>query len=234
MDAARIAEELTREIAGRPAGDRLPSEHELMTRFDATRATVRRAIDALEARFLVRRVQGAGTFVNRRLDYVISGDGPPSLHRMVEMAGSVARTFPVASERCRPPADVAALLGLDEGVECTRLERLAYVDDDIVSCAEEWIAPGVLEEVDVTLKVIESLAEVLRGSRRDPVRAWSRVASDVPPAEPAGRLGLAADASAWFLETLTRDGQGGEPLMFSRSWLRPGRIRVTIEFGSAA
>ena len=229
---SRITAELTREIGGLEAGSPLPSEYALMARFDTTRATVRRAIDGLEARFLVRRVRGSGTFVNRRLDYVISSDGPPSLHRMVERAGFVARTFPIAIAETGAPADVAEMLALAEGTICTRLERIAYVDDDVISCSEEWIAPGVLDNIDVTLKVIESLAEVLRGHRRDPVRAWSRVATDVPPSAAVERLGTTQGTAAWFLETLTTDGSGGAPLMFSRSWLRPDRVRVTIEFGT--
>ncbi len=226
-----IATHLQEEIAGLAPGDRLPSEHELMRRFGATRTSVRRAIERLEARFLLRRSQGAGTFVNRRIDYLVSQDGAPSLHRAVERAGATPRTFLIDTSEREAPEDIRDLLGLSAGEPCTRLVRLAYIDDQIATCAEEWIAPGVLENVAVSLRAIESLSEVLRGSGRDPVRAWSRAATDFAPAEMSARLELDETTPSWCLETFTRDSENGAALMFSRSWLRQDRVRVVIRFG---
>src|SRR5688572_23583787 len=45
-------------------GDRLPAEVELSTRFDTSRATVARALRELEAKGLLNRRRGAGTFVS--------------------------------------------------------------------------------------------------------------------------------------------------------------------------
>ncbi|WP_156759840.1 GntR family transcriptional regulator [Microbacterium karelineae] len=229
----QIADSLRNEIAGLEPGDRLPSENDLVRRFGVTRTTVRRALERLEARFLVRRVQGAGTFVHRRIDYVVSPDGAPSLHRIVESAGSTARTFLIDVDEREAPEDIRGFLGSSEGDPCTRLVRLAYIDDHVATCAEEWIAPRVLADLDVSLRAIESLSEVLIGTRRDPVRAWSRVATDFAPAPIAARLEIGDATPTWCLETLTRDGEGGPALMFSRSWLRQDRVRVVVRFGDA-
>ena len=56
-------------------------------RFGVGRAAARSALQELERRLLVRRVQGAGTFVNRRIDYVISRTRPPSWHATVDRGG---------------------------------------------------------------------------------------------------------------------------------------------------
>lgn len=226
-----IVTTLESEIERLPTGSRLPSEHELMRRFDATRSTVRRAIEQLEGRFLVRRVHGSGTFVNRPVDYLISSQVAPSLHSTIERAGSSARTFLIASDLHPAPAEVAARLCLRAGDDAVRLVRVGYVDDHPATYAEEWIAPGVLEHADVSLRAIESLTAVLRGTRRDPVRAWSRASTAFAPDAVAERLDLRAPTPVWHLETLTRDGgASGEPLLFSRSWMRQDRIRVVIEF----
>lgn len=51
-------------VAGRPApGNRLPSELELLHRFDASRQTVRRALEVLRQEGLVEPVKGVGVFV---------------------------------------------------------------------------------------------------------------------------------------------------------------------------
>lgn len=218
------------EVASLPAGAKIASEHELMARFDATRSTVRRVIEQMESRFLVRRVHGAGTFVNRRVDYLISSALAPSLHTTVECAGASARTFVVDASEQPLPAEIAQRIGFEAGIPCTRLVRLGYIDDDPATCAEEWVLPGVLDHVDVSLRAIESLTEVLRASRRTPVRAWSRVSTEFPPASIAERLELRVPVTTWHLETLTRDGNAGPPLLCSRSWMRQDRMRVVIEF----
>lgn len=225
---------LEAEVASLPNGARIASEHELMARFDATRSAVRRAIEQLESRFLVRRVHGSGTFVNRRVDYLISSSVAPSLHATVERAGASARTFLLGAGAEELPADVAQRMGLEAGVTCTRLVRVGYIDEHPASCAEEWVVPGVLDHADVALRAIESLTEVLRGARRDPVRAWSRVSTEFPPVRMAERLDLRQPVTTWFLETLTRDGAAGAPLLYSRAWMRQDRIRVVIEFDAPA
>ena len=44
-------------------GARLPSETELMTRYDASRGTVRKAIEQLQERGFAQKIHGKGTFV---------------------------------------------------------------------------------------------------------------------------------------------------------------------------
>src|SRR5258708_21806148 len=64
----RIADDLEQAIAlgTHGAGDRLPGEVEIATRFGVNRHTVRRAIAELTARGLVRAERGSGTFVERQ------------------------------------------------------------------------------------------------------------------------------------------------------------------------
>lgn len=53
---------LAREIERLPAGHKIASEQQLMARFGVSRSAVRHAIAHLESRYLVRRVQGSGTY----------------------------------------------------------------------------------------------------------------------------------------------------------------------------
>ncbi len=47
-------------------GDKLPTEHSLMETFNVSRTTIRKALQILEAKGLVTRTQGSGTFYNGR------------------------------------------------------------------------------------------------------------------------------------------------------------------------
>ncbi|WP_432118515.1 GntR family transcriptional regulator [Streptomyces sp. bgisy032] len=61
----RVAEDLARQIqAGRiPVGGRLPNERELADEYRVSAGTVRRAVQELRDRGLVKTLAGKGTFV---------------------------------------------------------------------------------------------------------------------------------------------------------------------------
>ena len=54
------------------AGQQLPPERELAIQFDVSRPSLREAIGNLQARGLVERKQGGGTFVSRNLNAAIT------------------------------------------------------------------------------------------------------------------------------------------------------------------
>lgn len=60
-----IAEELQGMIDRKEYTDRLPSEQELAQRFKTASATVRKSLDILQARGIIRKVPYVGTFVHR-------------------------------------------------------------------------------------------------------------------------------------------------------------------------
>lgn len=68
----RVAQDLADEIlASRyPVAEPLPGEHQLCRRFQVSRITVRRALDDLERKGLVRREHGRGTFAVAR-DHIV-------------------------------------------------------------------------------------------------------------------------------------------------------------------
>ncbi|MDN3519812.1 GntR family transcriptional regulator [Aquisalimonas lutea] len=59
----QLSEALRREIESQKAGARLPTEKELVARFNVSRSTVRRAIETLVDKGLLVRRQGKGTYV---------------------------------------------------------------------------------------------------------------------------------------------------------------------------
>lgn len=225
-----IARCLAAEIAALPVGTKLPSEHSLMRRFGVTRAQLRAAVDLLVNRHLVRRVHGSGTYVHRRVDYVISSQNPPSLHATVAAAGGVARTFLVDVTDVTAPADVAGVLGISPGTLVTRLTRIAYVDDAIASCTEEWLPVGTIDHADIRLKIVESLYELFRSRGLEPIRAWCRAATEFPPEPVERRLDLDGPTPTWGIETLTKDVRTRHALMYSRGWMRQDVLRVVFEF----
>ncbi|MDN5857749.1 MAG: GntR family transcriptional regulator [Pseudonocardia sp.] len=236
MTSARyleIAEELAAELAGAAPGSRVAGEHCIGRRFGVGRAAARAALQELERRLLVRRVQGAGTFVSRRIDYTISHDRRPSWHETVAAAGGKPRSVVRSIEVLPLPAERAGALELPAGTPAHRLVRQSYIDDLLASRVHEWVPVAVVADLDLAMHAVESLDQVLRQMGRvAPVRAWCRVSLDVPSADVREGLQVEASRPVWLVESVSRDAVSGRPLMCSRSWMRADAVRVVVELGS--
>jgi DNA-binding GntR family transcriptional regulator len=229
-----IADELAAELAGAPAGSRVEGEHGIGRRFGVGRAAARAALQELERRLVVRRVQGAGTFVNRRIDYVIGHDRRPSWHETVTAAGARPRTVVRSIDPLPLPEEHAAALGVPAGTPCHHLVRQFYIDDLLASRVHEWVPRDVVADLDLAVQAAESLDLVLRQvGRVEPVRAWCRVSLEVPPPDVCTGLEIEPSRPVWLVESVSRDAESGRPVMCSRAWTRSDAVRVVVELGSA-
>ncbi|OLT14356.1 phosphonate metabolism protein PhnF [Pseudonocardia sp. CNS-139] len=236
MTASRyleIADELAGELAGAAPGTRVAGEYGIGRRFGVGRAAARAALQELERRLIVRRVQGAGTFVNRRIDYTISHDRRPSWHETVTAAGARPRSVVRDIGTAGLPAELADRLGLPAGTPCHRLVRQSYIDDLLASRGYEWVPVALVADLRPAMHAAESLDLVLRQvGRVDPVRAWCRVSLDVPPPDVCAGLEVEPSRPCWLVESVSRDRETGRPLMCSSSWMRSDAVRVVVELGS--
>lgn len=230
-----IADRLAGELASCAPGTRVASEPELAIRFGVGRAAARSALQELERRLLVRRVQGAGTFVNRRIDYVISRSRPPSWHATVTAAGATPRSQIKDVDRVPLPAESAGRLERPAGTPVHRVVRHFYIDDLLATWTEELIPVAVAPDLDVALHTVESVDLVLRQlGRVDPVRAWCRASVDIPPAEVLRGLQIEASVPVWRIDSVSRDAQTGQVLMASSAWTRADAVRVIVELEDPA
>lgn len=230
---AEIADALAAELPGLAPGTRLAGEHAIGARFGVGRAAARAALQELEARLLVRRVQGLGTFVNHRIDYTVSQDRRPSFHDTLAAAGGAPRTVVRDLGISALPKEQAAVLELPVGEPSHRMTRDTYNHTLLVGRIHEWVPVTVVPHLDVAMRVVESLDEVLRQTTgRQPVRAWCRVSLDVRPPEVCAELQMARNTPVWLLESVNRDGPDGPPVMCSKSWMRSDAVRVVVELGS--
>ncbi|MYM20295.1 UTRA domain-containing protein [Brevibacterium sp. 5221] len=231
--ARELAHTLAAEVAQLPGGARIDSEHALMRRFGVGRSVVRAAVAELEARFLVRRVQGSGTYALRRIDLVLAHGAVPSFHGLIESAGASLRTRLSATAIEPLPAPVADVLGAPEAAPARRLLRTGEIDGLRAVLIDEWVTPGIAADVDAGLGVIESVCEILAAYGSRPECALTRASVEQPSALAAEHLGLDAAAPVWSVETHTVDAASGSPLLVSRAWLRLDSVRIVMELARA-
>lgn len=154
-------------------GDRLPSERELAEQFRVSRVTVRQALSVLQAMGLVESRVGDGTFAGAPANPVVTVLAPMlnppkstlleqlELRRLIEP--EVAR---LAAERASDPqisemrrSIQLQILKLDKGV--------SFVEED--SALHLTIARS--SQNGLLVRMIESIHELLRGSREESLRA---------------------------------------------------------------
>lgn len=161
---AKVEETIATEIAHgeyRP-GDQLPTEDELLERFQVSRITVRRAIQNLVHRGLLEIRRGLGTFVlEPRIEAELT-----KLTGFVEdmnAAGRKASARVVSQHIVAASARVAGRLGLAKGTKVMRIERVRLADDVPISFDETYLALPLGKKIarsDLRVYPIFTLLEV--------------------------------------------------------------------------
>ena len=214
-------------------GDRVPSENEIASAHGVSRPTARAALQELERRFLVRRIRGAGTFVSRRIDYVISDSRPPSGSATLRAAGADPRTVLVEARTLPCPADVALHLEIERGTRVTLIRRLMTVDGILTSWTSAYLLAALVPGIAAEMQTRQSLFEVMRDVYGiEAQRRWSRASLDLPPPQVIEALRLEGTPPTWLLEGVNERRQSPrEAVEFTRTWMRADVLNVMFEMG---
>lgn len=124
----------------------IPSERELMTTYDVSRATVRKAIDSLVAGGLLHRIQGKGTFVAR--PRVESRLHLASFSQDMLRRGLAPSTRLLRVDEERPPSEVATSLRLGSRGTAWRIDRIRLADGQPMAIEQGWYPRALLPDLD--------------------------------------------------------------------------------------
>ncbi len=134
-----LAETLREEIAQgvyKP-GDALPTEHELMRRYNLSSTTVRRAVHDLVREALIYRQAGKGTFVKRsRIEehlLHLTSFAEEMQSRHIQPNFKLLRAEPRV-----PPAEIASLLGTSARESVFYIERIQYANREPIAVAQGY------------------------------------------------------------------------------------------------
>jgi GntR family transcriptional regulator len=126
--------------------DAIPSERELMERYAVSRATVRKAIEALVSEGVLHRVHGKGTFVAR--PRVESHLHLASFTQDMRRRGKTPSTAVLQAGAAVPPRAVAVFFQLDTGQPAWRVERLRSADGEPMAHEVGWYPVALLPDLD--------------------------------------------------------------------------------------
>jgi GntR family transcriptional regulator, phosphonate transport system regulatory protein len=209
-------------------GARLPTELVLSSHLGVNRHTLRRAIEALVMKGCVRRIPHVGTFVApKRVRFAISSE--PTAAVGLDRFG-LKRGHNVLSHRhCRPPVEVARLLGVAQRTEVIEVVHISTANKAPFSHVTTWLPADRFRRVGEIMEgagnVREALGQLGVGSpRRKTVQITSRRASKAE----ASLLDLPANASVLVLDSLSVD-PAGEPTHVSQCVIDAGRVELIVE-----
>jgi GntR family transcriptional regulator len=227
---SQIRSELLSEIRSgrfRP-GDQIPTEPELISRFNVSRTTVRRALRDLEAMGLIDRQSGRGSFVREpRLEQELE-----RLTGFVEdmrALGLSPSAKVVTIERVAASREVAEHLHLGLGEQAIHIERVRLANGQPVcfddSYFREELGSRIAQE-NLEVDPFYSILEEKYGlglSDADYVLAASRAGARV-----AGLLGLEAGEPILLIERTTYAKPDSVPVLYEHLHYRGDRMRYRL------
>ncbi|MFE0625774.1 GntR family transcriptional regulator [Streptomyces sp. NPDC058864] len=154
----QIADDIRQQITGDTlrAGDKLPSESELMTDYGVSRIVIRNAVEVLQNEGLVIKQQGRGTFVReqrpmrRRVLGDLYGKRPTSspMKRATEAEGRRSE-WEYQSRRTTATKAIAERLGIEPGDPVTRTNYRFFADDEPIMLSTSYEALATTEGTPV-------------------------------------------------------------------------------------
>lgn len=146
----RLTAELSALIGRTPPGQQLPSEPELSKQMGVSRATLREAMRSFETQGLIRRRQGAGTFVVGKVPVIDSGlealESLETLARRMNLPISVGN---LRIEKVTADLENAAALGVPPATRLTRIRRVMLADDRPAAYLVDTLPESVLRAEDL-------------------------------------------------------------------------------------
>ena len=146
----RLQADLAALIQRMPPGSRLISEPELAKQLGVSRATLREAMRTFETQGLIRRRQGAGTFVVGKVPVMDAGlEVLESLDTMARRMNLAVTVSDLELEQVDAEPDQATSLGIEAGTCITRVRRVMRAETRPVAYLIDTLPEDVLKSGDL-------------------------------------------------------------------------------------
>lgn len=224
----RLQADLAALISQTPGGQRLPSEPDLAKQMGVSRVTLREAMRIFEARGLIRRRQGAGTFVVGQVPVIESGlEVLESLDTMARRMGLEVTVSNLHVERVYADQEHADNLGVPLAAHLTRVRRVVRTDGRPVAYLVDTLPEDVLRPEQLPASFSGSVLDFLleRGAPLTVSRA--AVSAMGAPAEVAKALEIQrGDVLLVFVSQLYN--ASGRVVDYSSSHFIPGYFHFHV------
>jgi len=224
----RLQADLAVLISSTPAGQRLVSEPELARQLGVSRATLREAMRTFETQGLIRRRQGAGTFVVGKVPVIDSGlEVLESLETMAQRMNLKVTVSDLHMEQVEADAKAAEALGVPERTRLTRIRRVMRADGRPVAYLIDSLPAEILKPADLSYRFSGSVLDYLLSSSVDLKLSRAAISATNAPADVAKALEIQrGDVLLHFASQLYNSK--GDVVDYSMSYFIPGYFHFHV------
>jgi GntR family transcriptional regulator len=224
----RLQSDLAALIGGSPAGSRLVSEPKLAKQLGVSRATLREAMRTFETKGLIRRRQGAGTFVVGKVPVIDAGlEVLESIETMAQRLNLAITVSDLNLEQIEADQEHAVGLEVTVGTCLTRVRRVMRADTRPVAYLIDTLPEDVLKLLDLPAGFNGSVLDFLIERGDDLQISRAAISATNATAEVAKALEIQrGDVLLQFISQLyTADGQMVD---YSMSYFIPGYFNFHV------
>jgi GntR family transcriptional regulator len=205
-------------------GSLLPSEDVLAETYNVSRATVRRAMQTLEARGMIDRRPGIGTRVFG------SADMPEIQSAVVGLVGTLSNADDFILLSCdfeAASAGVAAELELEEGAQVLKISRIRRVNGIPIRLTQHYLPEAIGRRVDPAMLERKLVAGLLVELGVAPALSENVIGAILADAADADLLEVEVGSPLLELTRIVR-AQSGEAVLLQHTITPPQREKLRI------
>ena len=211
----KIKDLIMQEIEDKAANSPIDSERDMAVRFDASRMTVRKAIDELVEEGFLYRDKNKGTFVaDRKL-----------LKKNTEMLQEEISEFIVMYFNVKDAADIAPILEIDQDDQVLSVVRLNTVNSKPTSVEEIFLIRNQISDADMkNLKNLLDMNDYVKNGR-----VTQKFIPMLVPVQFANLLKIKMNTPIIRVESVI-SSMSGKPLVYVRAYNNPFEnvIEITL------
>ena len=158
----RLQRELGKRIANAEPGEKLPPEPELARQMDVSRSTLREAMRTFEARGLLIRRQGAGTFVIGKVEVFDTGlEVLESLETIADRMGLKVLMGGLEIEELSADEELADVMGVLLGTKLVSVTRVINAKERPAAYLRDILPRDMLSQQDLDERFTGSVLDLL-------------------------------------------------------------------------
>lgn len=210
------------------AGETLPGEQKLAEKFNVSRVTIRRALDALSQSGLIERHAGSGTRVSGRSPQGARAamDFNTLMPQLVEMGQSTTARL-LSFSYGKAPEVVATAMGLNDDQQVQIATRVRLTDEVPFSHLTTYVPAAIARNYSESDLATTPLFKLLERGGVQIEEAHQTVSATLAGPDVAEALGVAVGSALLSLKRIVRDIEGNGVEYLSGLY-RPDMFRLEM------